>query len=558
MIHFSADPVVAEQEMRAVIYYLAAFGFVDGDFDATERTFIQRFVRQLVESRAEAAMTVSPDLRHLAVERWAKHFDEVIEEVIHEIQVHAHEPVADGEDSRNFVMAKVKLRCFELFKRFDEASRERLLTSAEWLIQADGVVHPAELQFRDEIHCLLDAPVELDDTALEAVASGVVEVTGATRLPPPDYDHEFLSVGEWDYARTPEEFARQADRDIFLANKVIARLDAMRVQGEGRLKGARDFSDFDGTTPFLDGHVYVSPPKPGTETELLVLGDLHGCYSCLKAALLQADFFGKVERHARDPERNPAFRLVLLGDYIDRGRFSYNGVLRAAMQLFLVAPDYVHLLRGNHEYYVEINNRVMAPVRPAEAMTSIQSIAPQSVFATFMHLFEALPCSFVFDRTIFVHGGIPREDTIAEKWHGLESLNDPEIRFQMLWSDPSEADAVPLDLQKATARFPFGRRQFRSFMARLGLNTMVRGHERVVEGFRQIYDAPEARLLSLFSAGGRTNADLPPESSYREVTPMALTIRHRDGVSEVTPFPIEYERYNDPKYNRFFAEHIGQ
>ncbi len=234
MIQFSADPVVAEQEMRAVIYYLAAFGFVDGDFDATERTFIQRFVRQLVESRAEAAMSVSPDLRHLAVERWAKHFDEVIEEVIHEIQVHAHEPVADGEDSRNFVMAKVKLRCFELFKRFDEASRARLLTSAEWLIQADGVVHPAELQFRDEVHALLDAPVELDDTAIETVSSGVVEVTGATRLPPPDYDHEFLTVGEWDYARTPEEFARQADRDIFLANKVIARLDAMRAQGEGR------------------------------------------------------------------------------------------------------------------------------------------------------------------------------------------------------------------------------------------------------------------------------------------------------------------------------------
>ena len=30
----------------------------------------------------------------------------------------------------------------------------------------------------------------------------------------------------------------------------------------------------------------------------------------------------------------------------------------------------------------------------------------------------------------------------------------------MLWSDPGEADVIPLELQKANARFPFGRRQF--------------------------------------------------------------------------------------------------
>jgi hypothetical protein len=82
-------------------------------------------------------------------------------------------------------------------------------------------------------------------------------------------------------------------------------------------------------------------------------------------------------------------------------------------------------------------------------------------------------------------------------------------------------------------------------------------YERVVEGFRRIYDSPDARLLSLFSAGGRTNADLPETSNYRDVTPMALTIRHRDGVSQVSPFVIEYERYNDPRYNRFFADQLA-
>ena len=32
--------------------------------------------------------------------------------------------------------------------------------------------------------------------------------------------------------------------------------------------------------------------------------------------------------------------LVLLGDYIDRGLFSLNGVLRTALQLFVTAPEH--------------------------------------------------------------------------------------------------------------------------------------------------------------------------------------------------------------------------
>lgn len=558
MLSFNADPTIAEQEMRAVIYYLTAFGYVDGTFDVSEMGFVLRFVRELVEARAAGATGISPAVRAELVDRWTRHFEEVAEEVAREIAAHTTESVAEGETVGQFVMTRVKLRCFELFTRFDEDSRRRLLASADAMIAADGVAHPEELRFRDEVRALLDAPVHLDDAEVQEVVEGDgVRVNAPARLPLRVDDHEFLTLGEWDYPRDAEGFARESERDVNLALRIIDRLDAMRAKGAGRLQGARDFRAFSEGDGFLDGHVHVLPPPASGELEMLVLGDLHGCYSCLKGALLQADFFGKVERHVRDPRRHPAMKLVLLGDYIDRGRFSYNGVLRAAMQLQLVAQEHVYVLRGNHEYYVELNNKVLAPVRPAEAMSSIQGIAPKGVLSTWMKLFESLPHALAFDRFLFVHAGLPREKTLEEKWQGIHSLNDPDVRFQMLWSDPSEADHVPDDLQQASARFPFGRKQFHSFMQRLGLTTMVRGHERVVQGFKVVYDDADARLLSLFSAGGATNADLPATSNYREVTPMALTIRWRDGVSEVTPFPIEYERYNDPRFNRFFAEQLA-
>ena len=177
---------------------------------------------------------------------------------------------------------------------------------------------------------------------------------------------------------------------------------------------------------------------------------------------------------------------------------------------------------------------------------------PQEMFEAWMRLFDALPGLLLFDRTLFVHAGIPRDELCAERWQDLSSLNDPDLRFQMLWSDPADADFIPAELQRKNARFPFGRLQFRSFMARVGANLMVRGHEKVDAGFAKIYDDGVVVLLNLFSAGGATNDDLPPESSYRTVTPMALTLRWVDGEQTATPWAIDYERYNSPERNAFF------
>ena len=45
------------------------------------------------------------------------------------------------------------------------------------------------------------------------------------------------------------------------------------------------------------------------------------------------------------------------------------------------------------------------------------------------------------------------------------------------------------------------------------------------EGFRRVYDDGSGLLITLFSAGGKENRDLPFGSSYRAVTPMGLTLR---------------------------------
>lgn len=553
MFSFSQDAQAAEHEVRAILFVLLAFGYIDGSFDASEREFVLDVLGKLLDARAAELFGADEAAKSNALPAWRAHFHHTMVGMEHEIRSWFTESVAQDESAAQFVRARLKLRCYELLERLDEANRARLLAMVDGLMHADGVVHPAESAFRDDLQALLgEPPTRLGIPSLSAFRTNLV-VDEPRTLPVRRAEHPFFSGSEQAYARDAASFARQAAVDIEIIQRVEARLAAQRARGQGRLGSARSFTAFEGEEPFLDQFVAVVPPKPGVAYELLVLGDLHGCYTCLKAALLQADFFGKLEAFRADPARAPHPLVVFLGDYIDRGRYGYDGILRTVLRLYLTAPEHVFVLRGNHEQYVERGGTLISPVWPAESLLSITPFSPKELPAAHMRLFDALPSVLVFERIMFVHAGIPREDTVTTRLHQLSALNDALVRYQMAWSDPSDADFVPLELQKANARFPFGRSQFDTFMAKVGCTAMVRGHERIVEGIRRVYREPGATLFSLFSAGGYSNEDLPSDSNYREVTPTALLIQHKDKMTRVTPFPIAYERYNDPAYNAFLA-----
>ncbi|MEZ4224826.1 MAG: metallophosphoesterase [Polyangiaceae bacterium] len=552
MLTFSSDGPTADRQMRAIIFYLTTFGHIDGDFDASEEAFVKDYISKLVKHRVDGAIDASDTaLRAELTTKFTTHFHEVFEGIKHQVRALFDEAVAAGERQDEFVHAKLKLRCFEIFKSFDEKNQEQLMDTIDELIQADGQVHPAEAKLRSELADLLeeDLGVELLDDSAQRPP---VAIGGQVALEPTTENHPFFDQFEHHYTADRDRLMKQVEADASLMQKVAATLDAQRAKGAGKLEGKTTVQEFTGSEPFLDGHVYVCPTRPGEDYELIIIGDLHGCYSCLKAVLMQTDFFEKVRRFHEAPTQNPNPKLVLLGDYIDRGMFSYQGVLRSAMQLLATAPEHVYMLRGNHEYYVEHEGKVYGAVRPSEAMDTLKPHLSQEVFARYMKLFDALPNMLFFDRFLFVHGGIPRDLTLKEKYQDLASLNDWDLRFEMMWSDPSSADVIPATLQKQSARFPFGRLQSQAFLQRIGCHTLVRGHEKVDEGFRRVYDDEQQLLISVFSAGGATNNDLPSDSSYREVTPMAMTLRFKDGQSTITPLRIDYERYNSPDKNRFY------
>ena len=557
MLRFSDDPAVAEKQMHAVIFYLATFTYIDGESDAAEKQFVRDYIKRLVDCRVKAgAASLPAKAQSELAEKYTARFHAVFESTDQQILDMFTEAVAHDEDIDAFVHTRLKVRCFEIFQGFERANQEQLMEAIDELVMVDGEAHPAEIKFRGELAHLLEADlgVELIDEGPSTTPTMEPQVV----LPSEAAVHPFFEQFEHDYALDPDTMDRQIAADRQAIAQTVRVLDEWRRKGQGKLAGKRNVDEFAGEDLFLDGHTWVCPAKPGRRYELIVLGDLHGCYSCLKGAVMQSRFFDKLRRFREDPANQPEPKLVFLGDYIDRGIFGLNGVLRTVLLLFCTAPEHVVILRGNHEYFIELEGYIYGGVKPSEAIDSLRQRVSTDVFRDYMKLFDALPNVFIFDRTFFVHGGIPRDRTFKARFTDLASLNDPDLRFEMMWSDPSSADVIPASLQGQSARFHFGRLQAQRFLHRLGCRTLIRGHEKINEGLRRSYDDKNMLLLSLFSAGGASNHDLPPRSNYRLVTPMALTLRHEDGQSRITPWEIDWATYNDPQRNAFFREPVGE
>ncbi|MCU0675126.1 MAG: hypothetical protein MUE69_20335 [Myxococcota bacterium] len=120
MIRFSTKPQVAEQQMHAILFYLTTFGYIDGDFDDSEKEYVREYVRKLVVQRVETGMPdADAKLKAELVQRFTTHFLEVFENIDAYVRDLFTEAVAQNENQDAFIHAKLKLKCFELFQGFD-------------------------------------------------------------------------------------------------------------------------------------------------------------------------------------------------------------------------------------------------------------------------------------------------------------------------------------------------------------------------------------------------------------------------------------------------------
>ncbi len=159
---------------------------------------------------------------------------------------------------------------------------------------------------------------------------------------------------------------------------------------------------------------------------LFAIGDIHGCYEAFRALVEQ-----KIQIKKSD-------KLILLGDYIDRGTHSkevVDYIIELQNNGFDIVP-----LRGNHEAMlldafdkyerlsIWIQNGGSATLK-SFGINSLKDLEPR-----YLEFFNKLPYYFEFEEYLFVHAGFnddendPFEDKYHMIWKCREKYRHPSLR----------------------------------------------------------------------------------------------------------------------------------
>jgi serine/threonine protein phosphatase 1 len=157
------------------------------------------------------------------------------------------------------------------------------------------------------------------------------------------------------------------------------------------------------------------------------IGDIHGCYTQLRTLI------HRCMAHRGD---NP-YRLICLGDYIDRGRRSRETV-ELLIELQASLPEQIVCLSGNHE------RMAMAAARGGDprawlangGMATLQSYgvgSAEQIPPRHLDWMASLPLSFADEWRFFVHAGIdPGQPLDAQDKDTLLWIREPFL------SDPRD------------------------------------------------------------------------------------------------------------------------
>ena len=223
--------------------------------------------------------------------------------------------------------------------------------------------------------------------------------------------------------------------------------------------------------------------------EAVVIGDLHGDLKSLTTILENSNVVSKM---ASDKEEV----IIFLGDYGDRGAYPAE-VYYIVLQLKLVFPEQVALLRGNHEGPEDL----MAsphdlPLQFQARFKQNYRAAYSKVRELFGYLYNAV---LVEESYLLVHGGLSPEIANAQDLAHAHRKH-PERAFleDLLWSDPHDRVQDVLHSPRGAGKL-FGKNVTETVLRKLGVNVLIRGHEPCAEGFKLNHDG---KVLTLFSRKG--------------------------------------------------------
>jgi diadenosine tetraphosphatase ApaH/serine/threonine PP2A family protein phosphatase len=220
---------------------------------------------------------------------------------------------------------------------------------------------------------------------------------------------------------------------------------------------------------------------------LVIVGDIHGDLDTLQKVFDSI----RVEEFAR----NPANKIVFLGDYIDRGTDSIR-VLYSILKLKINHLDSVVLMRGNHEAPVQF------PFASHSLSLELRKEFPKSspkLYQKILRIFDLLTVVTIVKRSlILVHGGLPVFCPTIAAGSAESTLGQKAALEQLLWNDPRDSieDARGWERSRRGFGYHFGPNVTKAWLSALDVKLLIRGHEPCA-GVKTIHNS---QVLTLFSS----------------------------------------------------------
>lgn len=283
-------------------------------------------------------------------------------------------------------------------------------------------------------------------------------------------------------------------RDVDLSK--LSHEDAMHLI-EGLTAGS--IFDFQSLQKILEASTKLLKTEPNLidlsnrTKPVTVVGDLHGSLDSLTHILYKVDTNKQV--------------VVFNGDFVDRGDHSLE-VLLTLLILKLAYPNDIYLIRGNHE------DSMVASVYGFrdEIRRKYGNSATKEIWDSISCSFAALPLALRTKTALVLHGGIPTPEfnlrnlveLPKEARFKMESIVNPgtpneEFLAGILWSDPHPDDANVVEKNPRGVGIVFGSRVAQDFLERNNLKYIIRGHEVVQNGVRDM-KCGQGSIVTVFSA----------------------------------------------------------
>lgn len=300
---------------------------------------------------------------------------------------------------------------------------------------------------------------------------------------------------------------------------------------EGRLTKEQTFKIIDMATEILS----KEPNLLELTSPLTICGDIHGQYYDLM----------KLFEVGGDPATT---QYLFLGDYVDRGSFSFECLLYL-FTLKINFPTSLWLLRGNHE----CKHLTSYFTFKAECLHKYDL----SIFERCCTSFNTLPLAAIMNEQYFcVHGGIsPELKTVQDvnRLNRFREIPSKGLMCDLMWADPietydeesnNEEKFVPNSLRGCSYAFTY--KAVCEFLKRNNLLSIIRAHEAQDQGYRMYKNTKTMNfpsLMTLFSAPNYLD-------TYEN---KAAILKYGDNVMNIRQFNMSPHPYWLPNFMDVFS-----